>query len=292
MNLNALLRDFQRLDPGAKMIFFGSLIALIAAFIPWYQFERVESLDFRIQTIPEVSNGFTRYPIFGFLSVIFAGSALLMFVQHFFGSRKTGGVVHGKAWMFLGAQALFALFIALFVYSSDMQSIPSAELRFGLFLSIFCHILILFGGYVEEKSRQKAKPSPALRLHPAPTAACISARKNPNRTPNNFLSQTPMSEDSNRQFYADNERSSEVDESTIDLSIAYELKVKSVPEEEWEDQGIAFFCNDCEKIVEAEKHKDKVRFTCPDCKGKNISFGTQKSVSNFFRLNESGKRKK
>ena len=101
-----------------------------------------------------------------------------------------------------------------------------------------------------------------------------------------------MPEEGSNQFYADNEKNSEVDESSIDLSIAYELKVKSVPEDEWEDQGIVFFCNDCEQVVEAEKHKDKVRFTCPECKGKNISFGTQKSVSNFFRLNESGKRKK
>lgn len=94
------------------------------------------------------------------------------------------------------------------------------------------------------------------------------------------------------QFYADNEKATEVDEAKIDLSIAYELKIKPVPEEEWEDQGVVFFCNDCEQIVAAEKAKNSVRFSCPDCKGKNISFGTQKSVNNFFRLNESGKRKK
>ncbi len=94
------------------------------------------------------------------------------------------------------------------------------------------------------------------------------------------------------QFYADNEKNSEVKETDIDLSIAYELKVKSLPEDQWEDQAIVFFCNDCEKIVAAEKNKNAVKFTCAVCKGKNISFGTQKSVNNFFRLNEGGKRKK
>lgn len=125
-------------------------------------------MDFRIQTIPEISSGFTKFPIFGFISIIFAGAALVMFVQHFFGSNKTFGIAHGKAWMFLGAQSLFALLIALFVFSSDMQAIPSAQLRFGLFLSIFSHFLILFGGYVEEKSRQKSDAIASLTPTPSP----------------------------------------------------------------------------------------------------------------------------
>ncbi len=166
MNTKALIRDFQRLDSGAKLVFFGALLALIATFIPWYQMERVESLDFRIQTIPEISNGFTKFPIFGFLSVIFATAALIVFVQHFFGTRKSFGIAHGKVWSFLGAQMLFALMIALFVFSSEMQSIPSAQLRFGLFLAIFSHLLILFGGYVEEKSRQRSEAIASLSPKP------------------------------------------------------------------------------------------------------------------------------
>ncbi len=166
MNSKVLIRDFQRLGSGTKLVFFGGLLALVSAFFPWYQMERVESLDFRIQTIPDVSSGFTKFPIFGFLSVIFAIAALILFVQHFFGTRKSFGITHGKAWAFLGAQSVFTLMIALFVLSSEMQSIPSAQLRFGLFLSLFSHLLILFGGYVEEKSRQKSETIASLSPQP------------------------------------------------------------------------------------------------------------------------------
>lgn len=169
MNFKTLARDFQRLDSGAKLVFFGTVIAFIAAFLPWYQVERIENADIGIQRIQEVSNGFTKYPVFGFLSVIFAITAVTLFAQHLFGARKTFNISHGRAWLFLGGETLFVLLIALFVFSSEMSLIPSAELRFGLFLSVFAHFLILFGGYVQEKTYQKQESLTAF-ARPAPGA--------------------------------------------------------------------------------------------------------------------------
>ncbi len=95
------------------------------------------------------------------------------------------------------------------------------------------------------------------------------------------------------QFYADNEKKSEIHESEIDLSIAYEIKPNALSEEEWENQNVVFFCHDCGKLVNATSHKTKkgMKFSCSECNGKRISFGTLKSLQNFFHLNDDGVRK-
>jgi Zn finger protein HypA/HybF involved in hydrogenase expression len=90
----------------------------------------------------------------------------------------------------------------------------------------------------------------------------------------------------NSQFYADNEKSSDGQESTIDLSFAYEIRSNIVPEDEWKNQKIVFFCRDCDECVDAKKNKKSMTFTCNKCNGKRIAFGTEKSVQNFFRLHE------
>lgn len=92
------------------------------------------------------------------------------------------------------------------------------------------------------------------------------------------------------QFYADNEKTNEPIKPDADLSIAYQLKYDPPAEADWDNQAVVFFCQDCEKIVRADKEKDSIRFTCTECGGRNISFGTQRSVSNYFRLNEEGRR--
>lgn len=93
------------------------------------------------------------------------------------------------------------------------------------------------------------------------------------------------------QFYADNEKNAEVCETEVDLSLAYELKPKMLSKEECEDTEVGFFCHDCNKIVSAKKDQKKVRFTCTECGGKRISFGTKRSLTNHFRLNDNGVRK-
>jgi hypothetical protein len=98
-----------------------------------------------------------------------------------------------------------------------------------------------------------------------------------------------MSGDS--QFYADNEADA-VAPAEIDLTIAHTIQPNAVSEEEWPDQKIIFFCHDCEKVVDVTKSKKKIKFICKECGNQNTSFGTEKSVMNFFRINEAGERKK
>lgn len=55
---------------------------------------------------------------------------------------------------------------------------------------------------------------------------------------------------------------------------------------------ILYYCKDCEKIVDAQKVGRKYVFRCPICKTKNVAFGTDKSLNNFFHIDEKKESKK
>lgn len=101
----------------------------------------------------------------------------------------------------------------------------------------------------------------------------------------------PMSE--NHQFYADNEGDDETPLSEIDLSIAYEIQSKAIPEDAWENQDVVFYCHDCETLVGVKKKEGKgTKFTCQVCNGEHISFGTDRSIRGYFRIGEGKKEEK
>jgi Zn finger protein HypA/HybF involved in hydrogenase expression len=54
---------------------------------------------------------------------------------------------------------------------------------------------------------------------------------------------------------------------------------------------ILYYCKDCEKFVDAQKIGRKYVFRCPICKTKNVAFGTEKSLKNFFHIDESTSKK-
>ncbi|HAU40107.1 MAG: hypothetical protein UV80_C0006G0081 [Candidatus Peregrinibacteria bacterium GW2011_GWF2_43_17] len=52
--------------------------------------------------------------------------------------------------------------------------------------------------------------------------------------------------------------------------------------------SILFFCRDCQKIVpDPKKIGNKYIYKCNLCDGKNVVFGTKKSILNYFRIKES-----
>jgi hypothetical protein len=53
--------------------------------------------------------------------------------------------------------------------------------------------------------------------------------------------------------------------------------------------GLIFYCKDCEKIVDVIPVGRKFVYKCAICKTKNVAFGTDKSIRNFFRLPEEDK---
>ncbi len=49
---------------------------------------------------------------------------------------------------------------------------------------------------------------------------------------------------------------------------------------------ICFYCKKCEKMVtDVEKKKNKLVFTCKECKSNDIAIGTQTTLENFYHVN-------
>jgi hypothetical protein len=57
-------------------------------------------------------------------------------------------------------------------------------------------------------------------------------------------------------------------------------------------EKIKYYCKDCQKIVDAKQVGRKYVFRCSICKTKNVAFGTEKSLVNFFHIEEEKEEKK
>lgn len=51
---------------------------------------------------------------------------------------------------------------------------------------------------------------------------------------------------------------------------------------------IFYFCKDCEKLVEVKAVGKKFSYTCAVCNTKNVAFGTEKSLKNFYHIKNPG----
>lgn len=51
-------------------------------------------------------------------------------------------------------------------------------------------------------------------------------------------------------------------------------------EDNWD--GIVFYCKDCEEIVNVDRAGRKYAYRCKKCRTKNVAFGTEKSIANYF----------
>lgn len=145
------------------MVFFGSIIALVSVFLPWYQVDQLTTDEgSRLIRTLEISNGFGLFPIFGLLSLVFVVTSLLVFAQCCLGEKKVLGFFHGNTWMATGGQALFTLLIAFSVLFSQMQTDSTAEIRFGIFAAVMGFFVIIFGGYLYEKQRKEEEARKAF----------------------------------------------------------------------------------------------------------------------------------
>jgi len=50
------------------------------------------------------------------------------------------------------------------------------------------------------------------------------------------------------------------------------------------EQVIFFYCKDCNEFVDTKRIGQKYVYTCKKCGTKNVAFGTKKSLSTFFRI--------
>lgn len=45
---------------------------------------------------------------------------------------------------------------------------------------------------------------------------------------------------------------------------------------------IIYYCKECKKLIQPARVGNKFQFRCNECKNKNVSFGTEKSIANFY----------
>lgn len=57
--------------------------------------------------------------------------------------------------------------------------------------------------------------------------------------------------------------------------------------EERDPKKITFFCKECKEVAEVHRDGKKYVFNCKKCGGKNVAYGTWKSVADFFHLKNS-----
>lgn len=51
---------------------------------------------------------------------------------------------------------------------------------------------------------------------------------------------------------------------------------------------LKFYCKDCEKFVDTTPVGQKFVYRCNVCQTKNVAFGSEKSLKNFYHIKESG----
>lgn len=69
----------------------------------------------------------------------------------------------------------------------------------------------------------------------------------------------------------------------FDIDDLNAIKYEPVAESEWVEQRVVFFCHDCDKIVKEERIGNTLKFKCSECKGDQVSYGTEKAINNYYR---------
>lgn len=47
---------------------------------------------------------------------------------------------------------------------------------------------------------------------------------------------------------------------------------------------ITYYCKDCKNVVKPKRTGNKLKFSCTECKGTQVSFGSDESIHNFYKI--------
>ena len=61
-----------------------------------------------------------------------------------------------------------------------------------------------------------------------------------------------------------------------------ELVSAHEPKDEIEGSDVVYYCKSCKEVVETEMKKNTIH--CSKCKKKSLSYGTERSVNNFYHI--------
>ena len=58
-----------------------------------------------------------------------------------------------------------------------------------------------------------------------------------------------------------------------------------------QDQGlpskIIYYCLDCKKLTTPKRFGKKFKFSCEECKGSKVAFGSEASIAKYYKIPES-----
>lgn len=154
VRINDFKREFKYLTKSRKAVFIGCILAILFAYFPW--FEVVDAYD--KSTI--MSGFYYKYRIFGIISALFAVISLFILIKEIVTKKtNTFSVNNPIIWMFFSGEAVFALVIAISVFSSVFRDFSSSGFRFGIFFSIISHIVVFISAHFAflENRKESAK---------------------------------------------------------------------------------------------------------------------------------------
>lgn len=195
MSLVRLKHDFGRLKNIKKAVVVAGFFIFIFTLLPWLEFTNtgiqytnngaVNISDSRGNEVIHISGlgasikdeegnktllrSLESMPkVFGILSILFAITYMAIFIREALTRNKQiFSVAHYQILLIAGVEAVFAFFIAYFVFSSFDKAYTVAEFKYGFYLSVIGHIFVLISSYLiylEERASIKKVTKPINHL--------------------------------------------------------------------------------------------------------------------------------
>jgi hypothetical protein len=74
-----------------------------------------------------------------------------------------------------------------------------------------------------------------------------------------------------------------IDKEYVEIILSKGEKKKEFIEDAGLPAKIIYFCKDCEKVVKPKRIGKKFEFSCLECKGNNVAFGSETSIMNYYK---------
>jgi len=163
MNFSAIFRSFLRISAPEKTVFLGAVLAAVATILPWFERANFVEKNGTFSEILTVGGGFSFFPIFGFLALFFAIFEFIFLARNIAGFSKTLGVKNAVGAVFSAGEAVFAIFIAFFVFATAMKNDATAAFRFGFFVEFLAQFFAFFGAVFWYRADREREKMAALR---------------------------------------------------------------------------------------------------------------------------------
>jgi len=170
-------QDFlSKTSDAEKAILGGSLIVLVALFLPWYGWDI--SATFAGVTIASSSGSVDGFASWGWLTFLALLAVVFLWTARRFLTQQVRmpemGVSDAALIMILGAVEVAGAVIFWLAYHSGVANLANEGVKFGAFVAIVGGALTIFGGYLMQDATAGARSPGALTPPDAPSGTPIA----------------------------------------------------------------------------------------------------------------------